>query len=91
MGDPRYLLTSNMSRIHQIDVETPHFWGTSRVGYGRPYISRMKKQHGDLVFDTFAEAKAELVRRHRRHLELAEALTGPGQSVTFDSVTQEVL
>lgn len=56
--------------IRRVDRETKHFWFSDEG----EFESRWKRQPGDLLFVTFGEAKAHLVRENALHLERALAL-----------------
>ena len=89
----RYLINrQDLSHIWRVDRETPHFWMEWRGekdGW-EGYWSRWKKQpYYDLVFDTFEEAKAEMVRRYDLRSAKARALVATGVFVCLDEEPKE--
>ena len=82
----RYLINRNsLGAIHRVDRETACYWWELVDGRSGKYWSRWKKApYSDLLFDTFDEAKADLVWRHSRHLERARELTSCNSFVTTE-------
>lgn len=82
----RYLIDRNsLAAIHRVNRETDCYWWELVDGRFGRYWSRWKKTpYSDLLFDTFDEAKADLVLRIGRRLERARALTSCNSYVTTD-------
>lgn len=75
MNSVRYLIDrSNPCVIRRIDRETRCYWVWLRGGGYDWWGQRWMKQPTDLVFDTFEEAKAELVKRLHGRLRQAMLL-----------------
>jgi hypothetical protein len=71
-----YINKDDLFRIHRIDRETAYYWHELCHDGDDERWSRSKKQYTDLVFDSFGEAKAEMVRRFSVRLANAQAMTG---------------
>jgi hypothetical protein len=63
----KYLVTADFLCIHRVDRQTPCFYMTDEGGY----VRRWKKQYGDLLFDTFDEAKCALTTELDRRISRA--------------------
>jgi hypothetical protein len=64
----RYLVTRDFSCLHRVDRETRCYYMADEG----TYEGRWKKQYGDQMFDTFAEAKEALTRELYVRLRRAE-------------------
>ena len=73
----RYLIDSDhLSHISRIDRETECYWMRLEEAFSGPYWSRWKKRpYNDRVYETFEEAREELVLRLTMRTVKAKNLT----------------
>ncbi len=90
---PRYLIhVDDQTSISRVDKETACYWWELMEGSsGKPYWSRGKKRYDDVIFGTFDEAKAELIRLLLWRLGRTRAMTEPGFIGARDYLVRERL
>jgi hypothetical protein len=76
---PRYLINADdQTGISRVDKDTACYWWEWRTMGAVGWWQRWKKRYDDVIFDSFDEAKAELVRLLSWRLEQTRAMTSSG-------------